>query len=152
MGDLQWVRVCKPLPSTIQHNAARKALQEKNLGTRRPEYSDVRIRCRSVDVRFKMAVREVYSPPAKQMSMIPCRRAEKGCIALCNARLDRHTDLTGCEPWQSNRQRIPAYQEDLVTEADAIQQPLQPSFYTSRHGSRRIPKLKIRHLRQQPYA
>ena len=62
--------------------------------------------------------------------MIPGRRAEKGCIALCNARLDRHTDLTGGGPWQSNRQRTPASQEGLVTEADPVQQPLRLSFYT----------------------
>ena len=42
------------------------------------------------------------------------------CIALCNARLDRHTDLTGCGAWQWNRPRIPAYQRSLVTEADAV--------------------------------
>ena len=55
--------------------------------------------------------------------------------------MDRHTDLKGCGPWQSNRQRIPAYQEGLVTEADAVQQPLQLSFYTRVHESRKLPGL-----------
>ena len=61
-----------------------------------------------------------------------------GCIALCNARPDRHTDLTGCGAWQWNRPRIPTYRRSLVTEADAIQQPLRPILSTRRHGSRRF--------------